>query len=746
MNWLNLGLVCLLIARNCLAQQGYNYPTPQTPFGGGQQQPGQGNFPTGTSPSTDGFQAPGGYVGTTPTFPKPGGFSTTSSPIGGGYPEQSPGGFSQRPTGGGQQGAFPSVESTGYPAAGRPSGPAFPQRPTATRLEGFQRPPSTPFTTESQPGQGVSNTQSAAQGPTGYPSAGRPSGPQFSSTGSQQGGFSSQGQQRPQGGTTGGYPQAGRPSGSGFQPGQAPGFASTPGNQGGFPQSSRPGQASQPSSSPGFSSTTAGQEGYPQRGRPTGPGFGAGQPSSGFPSGPSSRPQKGYPGTQRPGSQGYPSQGSFPGQQTGSGGFSDGQRLPQGQQLNGQGGLTPEQFSGDQQQGGEGGFGQPQEDEGDYSAIPGEPDVDYPILSSVPETSFSCDQQQYPGYYADVETRCQVFHICSNNKTYDFLCPNGTIFHQEYLVCVWWNQFDCNSAPSFFGINANIYDYSITGAQQQTGAIPAGPGFEGQGQFGTENQQGGYQGNGPQISGGIGSEGGATGYPSGRPSAGVSQPNQFTGQPQRPDGTAATGYQSSGPGAGYPSGSTTSEQGGSTFNQGYPSGRPSSRPQGPQGPSATSQAPTFGQPGYPSSGRPQGPSFSGSGPQGPTGGPGSSFRPLGGAPAGQPTQGPGYLPPRSGGSQPSDGSYPGSPQTGGGYPSSGVRQGYPGSQTPSGAKQLGSGFPASPQPNGYPGGSTNGFSGSEQSDGGYPAGQKPSGRTQGGVGQPTREYLPPLRR
>lgn len=53
--------------------------------------------------------------------------------------------------------------------------------------------------------------------------------------------------------------------------------------------------------------------------------------------------------------------------------------------------------------------------------------------------------------------RCQVFHICSNGKTYDFLCPNGTIFHQEFLVCVWWNLFDCSLAQSFYGVNANLY-------------------------------------------------------------------------------------------------------------------------------------------------------------------------------------------------------------------------------------------------------------------------------------------------
>lgn len=41
-------------------------------------------------------------------------------------------------------------------------------------------------------------------------------------------------------------------------------------------------------------------------------------------------------------------------------------------------------------------------------AIPGEPGVDYPILSRVNSTDFSCRDQKYPGYYADVESRCQV--------------------------------------------------------------------------------------------------------------------------------------------------------------------------------------------------------------------------------------------------------------------------------------------------------------------------------------------------
>ncbi|XKL67348.1 hypothetical protein PGB90_002839 [Kerria lacca] len=96
----------------------------------------------------------------------------------------------------------------------------------------------------------------------------------------------------------------------------------------------------------------------------------------------------------------------------------------------------------------------------DLSAIPGTPDKDYPILSKIPNTSFNCNDQQFPGYYADTETRCQVFHICANKFKYDFICPNGTIFHQKYFVCVWWNQFDCFTAKSLYYLNENIYDYN----------------------------------------------------------------------------------------------------------------------------------------------------------------------------------------------------------------------------------------------------------------------------------------------
>ena len=60
--------------------------------------------------------------------------------------------------------------------------------------------------------------------------------------------------------------------------------------------------------------------------------------------------------------------------------------------------------------------------------------------------------------YADVEARCQVWHQCFAGRSWSFLCPNGTIFNQEIFTCVWWFDFDCSTAESFYNLNAGLYD------------------------------------------------------------------------------------------------------------------------------------------------------------------------------------------------------------------------------------------------------------------------------------------------
>jgi len=93
--------------------------------------------------------------------------------------------------------------------------------------------------------------------------------------------------------------------------------------------------------------------------------------------------------------------------------------------------------------------------------IPGVPGEDYPILAEVPESGFTCDGQVDGGYYADPEAECQVFHICTSDGKgglgkYSFLCPNGTIFNQNYFICDWWFNFDCSEAETLYSINDDI--------------------------------------------------------------------------------------------------------------------------------------------------------------------------------------------------------------------------------------------------------------------------------------------------
>merc|ERR1712117_989735 len=93
--------------------------------------------------------------------------------------------------------------------------------------------------------------------------------------------------------------------------------------------------------------------------------------------------------------------------------------------------------------------------------IPGVPGEDYPIFAEVPESGFSCEGQVDGGYYADPEAECQAFHICTADGAgglakYSFLCPNGTLFNQNYFICDWWFNFDCSTAEELYSLNDEI--------------------------------------------------------------------------------------------------------------------------------------------------------------------------------------------------------------------------------------------------------------------------------------------------
>ncbi|XP_055337502.1 U-scoloptoxin(01)-Er1a-like [Paramacrobiotus metropolitanus] len=86
--------------------------------------------------------------------------------------------------------------------------------------------------------------------------------------------------------------------------------------------------------------------------------------------------------------------------------------------------------------------------------------VDYPIFEHIPETNFSCTKVEQPGFYADPETGCQVYHRCDpQGKKFSFLCANLTIFDQLLLTCDFFWKVQCKNAVGFYNY-ANVHLYS----------------------------------------------------------------------------------------------------------------------------------------------------------------------------------------------------------------------------------------------------------------------------------------------
>ncbi|XP_014616001.1 PREDICTED: rho GTPase-activating protein gacU-like [Polistes canadensis] len=84
--------------------------------------------------------------------------------------------------------------------------------------------------------------------------------------------------------------------------------------------------------------------------------------------------------------------------------------------------------------------------------VPGEPEIDYPAYTTLPQTGFSCEGRSR-GYYADEVAGCQVFHVCHDILVSSFLCPIGSIFSQKLLTCDWWSKVDCSTTRKFIETN-----------------------------------------------------------------------------------------------------------------------------------------------------------------------------------------------------------------------------------------------------------------------------------------------------
>ncbi|XP_070137720.1 uncharacterized protein js [Drosophila bipectinata] len=79
-----------------------------------------------------------------------------------------------------------------------------------------------------------------------------------------------------------------------------------------------------------------------------------------------------------------------------------------------------------------------------------------PASHLMQKTSFSCAGRP-AGYYADVETGCQVYHMCDGlGRQFSYTCPNTTLFQQRMLICDHWYMVNCSKAESNYAANLLI--------------------------------------------------------------------------------------------------------------------------------------------------------------------------------------------------------------------------------------------------------------------------------------------------
>jgi len=82
--------------------------------------------------------------------------------------------------------------------------------------------------------------------------------------------------------------------------------------------------------------------------------------------------------------------------------------------------------------------------------------ADVSELGKLPKTKFSC-QGRAPGYYADIEAGCTIYHMCDESgRQYTNRCPNATLFQQRMLICDHWYMVKCESSEKDYKANLLI--------------------------------------------------------------------------------------------------------------------------------------------------------------------------------------------------------------------------------------------------------------------------------------------------
>ncbi|XP_049820749.1 uncharacterized protein LOC126264953 [Aethina tumida] len=112
--------------------------------------------------------------------------------------------------------------------------------------------------------------------------------------------------------------------------------------------------------------------------------------------------------------------------------------------------------------------------------LPGDPDLDYPTYRDIPRTAFSCQGKVNWRYYADIDTGCQVFHVCETQYSkISFLCPIGSIFNQKHLVCDWWYNVDCSGAESLYTLRLQSNEADEQDEPEDRTGFDLSPAFSG---------------------------------------------------------------------------------------------------------------------------------------------------------------------------------------------------------------------------------------------------------------------------
>ena len=66
------------------------------------------------------------------------------------------------------------------------------------------------------------------------------------------------------------------------------------------------------------------------------------------------------------------------------------------------------------------------------------------------------EKSHYRHVFSIQETDCQVYHVCGAQDAVSpissLLCPNGTLYNQQYFVCDWWFNVDCSVVSRYLNL------------------------------------------------------------------------------------------------------------------------------------------------------------------------------------------------------------------------------------------------------------------------------------------------------